>query len=149
MNFQLLTTLGDDTREAVHSLLRHYNHAHNQEFFASRELEENRPKPLNVVAYDEAGVVAGGLISETQFLWLKVSLMAVAERSRLQGIGRRLLQVAEKEAFARGCRNAYLDSMDYQAPNFYEKAGYQIAGKLENWDSRGHARYLFTKVLSA
>jgi hypothetical protein len=38
--------------------------------------------------------------------------------------------------------------MDYQAPAFYQKLGYQIAGKLEDWDSLGHSKYLFTKQLN-
>jgi len=35
--------------------------------------------------------------------------------------------------------------MDYQAPDFYRKLGYQIA---ENWDSHGRTKYLLTKQLS-
>ena len=89
----------------------------------------------------------GGLIGETQFLWLKISVMAVAEHSRRRGIGRRLIELAETEARDRCCRYAYVDTLDYQAPEFYRKLGYQLAGKLENWDSHGHAKCFFTKQL--
>jgi ribosomal protein S18 acetylase RimI-like enzyme len=58
------------------------------------------------------------------------------------------MELAEREAVARGCRHAFLDTMDYQAPDFYQKLGYQIAGKLDDWDSHGHAQFLFTKQLS-
>lgn len=148
MDYKLLTSLSEDTRETIESLLRGHNNSHNSGFFAARDLEENSPKPLNVVVYDKSGSVVGGLIAKTQFLWLKVSIMAVAESARQQGIGRRLLEMAEHEAITRGCRHAFLDTLDYQAPDFYRKLGYQIAGKLANWDSHGHTKYLFTKQLS-
>jgi hypothetical protein len=35
---------------------------------------------------------------------------------RMQGVGRSIVETAEAEAVRRGCRYAYLDTMDYQAP---------------------------------
>jgi len=57
------------------------------------------------------------------------------------------MELAEQEATARGCRYAYVDTMDYQAPTFYRKLGYQLAGQLDDWNSRGHAKCFFTKRL--
>jgi ribosomal protein S18 acetylase RimI-like enzyme len=148
MDYQLLATLTEETREDVGSILRGYNRARNPTFFAARELPENAPKPLNVVASDPSGKIVGGLIAATQFAWLKVSVVAVAEHVRRQGVGRQLMELAERKAVARGCRHAFLDTMEYQAPDFYQKLGYQIAGKLDDWDSHGHAQFLFTKQLS-
>jgi hypothetical protein len=37
----------------------------------------------------------------------------------------------------------------YQSPDFYRKLGYQVAGKLEDWDSHEHMKYFFTKKLIA
>jgi GNAT superfamily N-acetyltransferase len=149
MDFQFVPLLTIDAQESIHILLQKYNQACNPIFFDERELAENAPKPLNVVALDAQGVVLGGLIAETQFAWLKVSIMAVAETQRPHGIGRRLLEMAEQEATSRGCRYAYVDTMDYQSPDFYRKLGYQVAGKLEDWDSHGHMKYFFTKKLIA
>ena len=33
--------------------------------------------------------------------------------------------------------------------NSIESLGYQISGKLENWDFHGHTKFLFTKPLTA
>ncbi len=148
LTYELLNTLSEDTRESIGELLRRHNYSHNSGFFTARDLEENSPKPLNVVVCDISGSVVGGLIAETQFLWLKVAIMAVAESARRHGIGRRLLEMAEKEAVTRGCKHSFLDTLDYQAPDFYLKLGYQVAGRLENWDSHGHTKYLFIKQLS-
>jgi ribosomal protein S18 acetylase RimI-like enzyme len=147
MDFQVLTTLAPETQEAVYGMLRAYNRASSPEFYSARELPGNAPQPLNVVALDEQGIVLGGLIAETQFAWLKVFYLVVAPEHRHRGIGRRLMELAEQEATTRGCRYAYVDTMDYQAPAFYRKLGYQLAGKLDDWDSHGHAKCFFTKRL--
>jgi ribosomal protein S18 acetylase RimI-like enzyme len=147
MDFQLRTALAPETQDTIYGMLRAYNRACSPEFYSARELPENAAQPLNVVALDEQGMVLGGVIAETQFAWLKVSYLVVATEQRHRGIGRRLMELAEHEAAARGCRYAYVDTMDYQAPEFYRKLGYQIAGQLDDWDSHRHAKYFFTKDL--
>jgi GNAT superfamily N-acetyltransferase len=94
------------------------------------------------------GNIAGGLVAETQFAWLKISIMAVREDTRDQGIGSALLLAAEAEAQQRGCRYAFVDTMDYQAPAFYERLGYRIVGQIPDWDSHGHAKIYLTKTLT-
>jgi ribosomal protein S18 acetylase RimI-like enzyme len=148
MDYRLVAELADETWEAVVSILKGYNRDRNPAFYEARERPENAPKPLSVVAFDADGAVVGGLIGETQFAWLKVSIVAVAEHARGQGVGRRLMELGENEAIARGCRHVYLDTMDYQAPGFYQKLGYTVAAKLDDWDSHGHTRYYFTKELN-
>jgi GNAT superfamily N-acetyltransferase len=147
MQYKLIAELSDELRESVGSMLRAFNRAGNPNFYAARELPENSPRPLNIIAYDTAETVVGGLIGETQFAWLKVSILVVAESTRRTGIGRRLMELAEQEAAGRGCKHAYLDTMDYQAPDFYLKLGYQVAGRIDDWDSHGHSKYFFTKSL--
>lgn len=38
--------------------------------------------------------------------------------------------------------------MDYQAPDFYQRAGYRVAGQLPDWDSHGHTKLFFVKLLA-
>ena len=141
-------SLVEDDREAICDELRRFNVENNGAFFADRELPANAPRPLYVVARDSDGRLLGGLLAETQFTWMKLSIMAVISAARGRGIGSRLLAAAEAEAFVRGCRYVYADTMDYQAPAFYEKLGYVIAGRLEAWDSHGHAKLMFAKRLT-
>lgn len=139
---------GEEVKEAICTDLRQFNLENNGPFFAARELPANAPRPLCVAARDDAGRILGGLLGETQFAWLKVSIMTVIPSARRQGIGSRLLLAAESEAISRGCRYAYADTMEYQAPGFYQRLGYQLAGKLEDWDSHGHAKFFFVKRLA-
>ena len=148
MNYQFIAALDETQCEAINFHLRGYNRAHNAAFYQARDLPENAVQPLNILAYDAEGAIVGGLIAETQFLWLKIAVMAVAEHARRRGVGRKLVELAEQEAVARRCRHAYVDTFDYQAPDFYQKLGYQLVGKLENWDSHGHAKCFFTKQLA-
>jgi GNAT superfamily N-acetyltransferase len=147
MQFKLIAELNDELRESIGALLRAFNRAGNPIFYAARELPENAPWPLNIIAFDTTEHVVGGLLAETQFTWLRISILVVAESARRRGVGRRLMELAESEAANRGCEHAYLDTMDFQAPDFYLKLGYRIAGRLDNWDSHGHTKFFFTKPL--
>lgn len=133
--------------DAVRGWLREFNLAANPPFMELVQRPQNEARPLVVIATDDSGVV-GGLLAETQLAWLKVSIMAVAPKRRSQGIGAALLAEAEHQAITRGCRRAYVDTMEYQAPQFYVKQGYEIVGRLEDWDSHSHAKLFLTKLLS-
>jgi hypothetical protein len=49
----------------------------------------------------------------------------------------------------RGCRRLFLETLDYQAPEFYEARGYVRQCELVDWDSHGHSKYIYVKVLEA
>ena len=93
--------------------------------------------------------VIGGLMAETQLSWLRISIMSVHPEWRSKGIGAALLAEAEQLAIARGCKHAYVDAMEYQAPQFYLSRGFEIVGQLPDWDSHGHTKLFFSKHLQA
>ena len=63
-----------------------------------------------------------------------------------KGIGSKLLSAAEKEAKSRGCHHVHLDTMSWQAPEFYKKHGYTVIGILPDIPS-GNQKYLLMKEL--
>lgn len=99
-----------------------------------------------IVAARQDGQLIGGLVGETGWRWLFVELLWVAEQHRGRGVGRRLLDAAEAEAVRRGARHAYLDTFDFQARPFYERAGYEVFGTLDDYPP-GHCRYFLRKDL--
>jgi ribosomal protein S18 acetylase RimI-like enzyme len=147
MRYELITAPPAAAVEAVLDVLRSYNRKRNATFYAVRDLPENAAVPLHVLAYDEDGAVAGGAIGKSQFKWAKVTYLAVRDDLRGRGVGRRLMEEAEAEARRRGCRYVFLDTMSYQAPEFYRKLGYHVAGELADWDSHGSVKYFFVKTL--
>ena len=103
-------------------------------------------KPINIVEYDGDGNVIGGIIGGTYWGWMYIDILWVQENHRRKGIGSKLLREAEGEALHRGCHHVHLDTMSWQAPDFYKKHGYELIGILPDIPS-GNQKYLLMKAL--
>ena len=114
--------------------------------FNTEKVGEDGHTPLNVVEYDESGAVIGGILGGTYWGWMHVDILWVDKKHRRKGIGSKLLETAEKEALCRGCHHVHLDTMSWQAPEFYKKHGYEVVGILPDIPS-GNQKYLLTKAL--
>ena len=134
-------------KEAVYSWLKDYNHERNGDFMRSLEVTGTEI-PLFLSARDEAGKVIGGLEGLMIHKWLRIQIMAVDPDHRRNGLGTDLVHRAEELAVQQGCRHAFVDTMSYQAPGFYERLGYRVAGQIPDWDSHGHDKLYFTKDLA-
>ena len=108
---------------------------------------EDGHAPLNIVTHDEDGNVIGGILGGTYWGWLYVDILWVRENHRRKGIGSRLLAEAEEEAVRRGCHHAHLDTMSWQAPEFYQRHGYELIGILPDIPT-GYQKYLLMKSLT-
>jgi len=90
--------------------------------------------------------IVDGLIGATHWDWFYIVLLWVKGELRGHGCGHRLLTLAEDEVRKRGAKNAYLDTFNFQALDFYEKHGYQVFGVLQDFPA-GHQRYFINKQL--
>jgi len=70
----------------------------------------------------------------------------VSENLRGQGQGTRLMRAVESEAKARGCQQIVLETHDFQAPRFYQKLGFSIVGRVDNYP-QGHQFLMLVKHL--
>ena len=102
--------------------------------------------PITIIEYDENGDVIGGILGGTYWGWMYVDILWVQENHRRRGLGSNLLQKAEEEARRRGCHHVHLDTMSWQAPDFYKKHGYEIIGVLPDIPN-GNQKYLLMKAL--
>lgn len=80
-----------------------------------------------------------GTTLEINFLWLSDSL-------RGQGIGQQLMEQIEKAAVARGAHQATLSTFTFQAPDFYQKLGYEIFATIDGLGN-GHKKFFLRKNL--
>ena len=114
--------------------------------FNREKVGDDGHTPLNIVEYDADGNIIGGIIGGTYWGWMYVDILWVHEDHRGKGIGTKLLTEAETEAKARGCHHVHLDTMSWQAPDFYKKQGYSILGIIYDIPD-GYKKYLLMKAL--
>ena len=72
---------------------------------------------------------------EMQSLW-------VAPDLRGQGLGTRLLALAADEARTRGCTQIVCFTYDFQGPTLYERLGFEVLARVENFPSGSTAFWM-------
>ncbi|MGX9146927.1 GNAT family N-acetyltransferase [Mesorhizobium sp. 128a] len=103
-------------------------------------------KQLAVFVRDEEGAVVAGISGYTAWGWLYVQWLWVDERLRGRHIASDMLGAAEREAVARGCRNAWIDTFNPIAAKVYERQGYRPFGTLPDFPM-GRSRVFLQKTL--
>ncbi|MGV1752192.1 GNAT family N-acetyltransferase [Agrobacterium sp. CG674] len=99
-------------------------------------------RELVIALRNDEGSVIGGLSGHTARGWLYTSLLFIPEDMRGQGLGPRLLAMAEDEARKRGCKGAYIDTMNPDALAIYQTCGYEIFGQIEGFTETAALTYL-------
>lgn len=121
----------------IREALKHFNDA---------QVGSDNHTPINIVEYDKEGNVIGGIIGGTYWGWMHIDVLWVHEDFRKKGIGSKLLVEAENEAIRRGCHHVHLDTMSWQAPEFYLNHGYKVIGIFPDIPD-GNKKYMLQKSL--
>lgn len=113
-------------------------------------IEQHPPaaQPLDISLDDLEGDVVAGLSAVTHGATLAVDMLWVGEPLRGQGIGARLMQMAEELARERGCRIARVSVTGSVA--FFVGRGYELSGTVQQVDfhaGSSKAVYWLTKEL--
>jgi GNAT superfamily N-acetyltransferase len=88
-------------------------------------------RPLAVSAHDpDSGELVGGLLGRTSLGLFFLDLFYLPERMRRGGIGSAMIRMAEAEAVRRGCSAATLVTVNFQAPDFYGRHGWEEFGRI-------------------
>ena len=136
MKLELENTKSERTHELA-NLIRAYNRANR---------EPSKSEPLNIYLEDEEGNLVAGMVAETFGNWLEIEYLYVSEDLRRQGIGSKILKMAENESRNRGCKYSFVDTFNFPARKFYEKHGYKEVFALKKYPYIGE-RYYYTKEL--
>jgi GNAT superfamily N-acetyltransferase len=135
LTLSLEENLDHATAHAIEEIIYHYNGS----------VMRSDYRPLSILLQNSRGEVVGGLLGKTEWGWLHIATLAIREEYRGQGYGSKLLAMAETEAIARGCHDAFLDTFSFQARPFYEQRGYEVFGVLEQFSE--HTKYFMRKKL--
>ncbi|HZK90122.1 MAG TPA: GNAT family N-acetyltransferase [Stellaceae bacterium] len=83
-----------------------------------------------LVRDDNSGEPVGGILGHTSLGLFFLDLFYLPAELRGGGMGGRLIKLAETEARRRGCTAAFVYTVTFQAPGFYERHGYRRLGEI-------------------
>ena len=101
--------------------------------------------PVQAVCVESGDVVAG-LNGAAYWGKLHVKLLWVHPDHQSKGLGSRLMGWAETRAKELSCASIMVDTMSFQAPEFYTKLGFRQFGSSEGYEG-GASRHYFEKAL--
>ena len=105
-------------------------------------------RALAVTAHDPvSGALVGGLLGRTSLGLFFLDLFYLPKPLRGGGIGSQALHMAEQEAARRGCTAATLVTVNFQAPEFYARHGWEEFGRIATLP--GVERIFMRKPLTA
>jgi GNAT superfamily N-acetyltransferase len=99
-----------------------------------------------LVRDDNSGETVGGLLGHSSLGLFFLDLFYLPAELRHGGMGSRIIALAEAEARQRGCTAAFVYTVTFQAPEFYERHGYRRFGEIAS-PPDGATRIFLTKVL--
>jgi GNAT superfamily N-acetyltransferase len=103
-------------------------------------------KTLDILVRDDnSGEAVGGLLGHSSLGLFFLDLFYLPEELRGSGLGSRIMALAEGEARRRGCTAAFVYTVTFQAPEFYERHGYRRFGEIAPAD--GATRIFLSKAL--
>ena len=126
MSYHIIRENNNEDKEHVNNQLFYYNLAHFPEDLRGRY------EQISLYLKDENGRVRGGLLGEVCWNWLEIHTLMVDEEIRKFGYGSKLLSEIEQIAFEKKCDFIKVDTLSFQALEFYEKNGYQVFGSIDN-----------------
>ena len=115
---------------------------HGQELGAP-QYEKEQVKWIGVDGREEIRAI---LSAEILWEWMYVDELWVSPESRGEGLGKRLILLAEELAIAKGLQGVWLWTQSWQAVDFYAHLGFDEFARFDNFP-QGHARVGFRKHL--
>ncbi|MBI4763091.1 MAG: GNAT family N-acetyltransferase [Deltaproteobacteria bacterium] len=130
----IITDPDQNQIEFFHQGLRSYN---------SQFLKEDWT-PFAAVSRNAKGEIIAGINGQSYWGRLHIENLWVHESYRKKGLGKELIELAEKTSKEQGCSGIDLDTMSFQAPGFYEKMGFNKVGEIANY-KQGIKRFYYSK----
>ena len=102
-------------------------------------------KQVSFILRDDNQQILGGITGTIFWYHLHIDFLWVDESLRGQGYGKELLIKIEEFAIEHSCQLIQLDTFSFQAPDFYQKFGYEIIGIVNDFPTKESKQYYLTK----
>lgn len=126
MSFHITKKLNDKDKQYINDELYFFNLKHFPKDLGGRYEE------ICLFLKDDNGTVRGGVLSEICWNWLEIHNLILDEEIRKSGYGTKLLVELEKIAIEKDCDFIKVDTLSFQALDFYKKHGYHVFGSIDN-----------------
>ncbi|MFD0589014.1 GNAT family N-acetyltransferase [Paenibacillus sp. GCM10027627] len=126
MEMHIVEDFTEEAKLAVRNGLIAFNRRH-----FPAELND-RYREVQFILKDDTGKVAGGLLGEVCRNWMEVHILYLEEETRGSGYGSELMEKAEQIAREWNCDFIKVDTLSFQALDFYQKLGFSVYGSIEN-----------------
>lgn len=114
---------------------------------ASLPKEKTSPfEQMSFIVRDETEEIIGGLTATGFWRHLHIDFLWVDPEVRGQRIAAQLMAKAEEYARSKGHRLMIVDTLSFQAPEFYRKQGFTEFGAVTDFPE-GHSHHYFEKWL--
>jgi len=117
--------------------------------FNARHVLDNlgsRYEEINLTIKDDDGRIFGGMLAILCWNWIEVDILWIDKSLRGMGYGTRLLNLIENIAKEKSCTFIKLNTFSFQAPEFYQKNGYNVVAIFEEAPI-GSNHYYFKKAI--
>lgn len=104
-------------------------------------------KNISFILRDEEENILGGITGTIFWYHLHIDFLWVDESLRGKGYGKQLLDNIEAKAKDNNCNLIQLDTFSFQAPNFYQKYGYEVVGVIKDHPNKNNQQYYLVKNL--
>jgi len=104
-------------------------------------------KNISFILRNEDEIILGGITGTIFWYHLHIDFLWVDESLRGNGYGKQLLDNIELLARENNCNLIQLDTFSFQAPNFYQKYGYDVIGVIEDHPNKNNQQYYLVKKL--
>ncbi len=102
----------------------------------------NPMRTFGIFIKDQADQIVGGATGLIYYGCLYVDMLWLQKELRYQGWGSQLMLEAEKIGKEKKCSFATVNTMDWEAVDFYQKLGYQIEYIREGYDKNSKMYFL-------
>jgi GNAT superfamily N-acetyltransferase len=119
--------------------------------FYAHTLEQDAPEYMKErvkwLALDERDDIKAALTADILWDWIYIDELWICPELRGEGLGRRLMHLAEEFAISHKIQGIWLWTQSWQADGFYRHLGYSQFTRFDDFP-KGHSRIGFRKKMT-